>query len=360
MGTKTFTNRSCYNAAIERVGYVFDNFNNITVSVSSGKDSTVLYWLAINEAKRRGRKIKIFFLDQEAEYQSSIELMRDLMSHPNVIPEWYQVPIKLTNATSYKEEFLYAWRPGEDWMREREDISVKEIEAKYPQRFYDFFYWKEGQEDNTAFLIGIRAEESLNRFRAVAKRAGYKDVLWSTQTQKNKTSYRFYPIYDWGMGDVWKYIADNGLAYNSIYDKMYSANHNYFQTMRVSNLVHEKSFSCLSDLQKIEPQTYHKLLKRLQGVHCAANYANRENVYFPNDLPENFKTWLEYRDYLLETTPYQKKSRFEKRFSGQPKNEYVYRQQVKQLLINDWENNVPVNKKIDRRQELKEKWYHIL
>ena len=31
------------------------------------------------------------------------------------------------------------------------------------------------------------------------------------------------------------------------------------RTMRVSNLVHEKAFRCLTDLQELEPETYNKL-----------------------------------------------------------------------------------------------------
>lgn len=360
MGIKVFTNRSCYAAAQERAAFVFDKFENISVSISGGKDSTVLYWLVVREAARRNRKVRVFFLDQEAEYQASIDLINKLMVHPNVIPEWYQVPIRMTNATSYNQEFLYAWGEGEEWMRQKSEIAIKSLSRKYPKRFYDFFYWKESQENNTAFFVGIRAEESINRFRAVTKKAGYEDILWSTQAKSNETSYRFYPIYDWGMGDVWKYINDNGFEYNTIYDKMFSANHSYYNQMRVSNLVHEKSFACIKDLQKLEPETYHKLLNRLRGVHCAARYAGRDGIYNAESLPPTFENWLQYRNYLLETTPYVRKERFIKRFSGQQENEHTYKQQVKQLLINDWENNVPVNKKVVRQQELKDKWYDLL
>jgi len=360
MGIKVFTNRSCCDAAKERVKYVFNEFENIIVSISSGKDSTVLYWLAIQEAILRNRFIRVFFLDQEAEYQSSIELIDLMMRHPNVIPEWYQVPIKLTNASSYREEFLYAWGMGESWVRDKNEIAIHELEDDYPQRFYDFFYWKESIENNTAFLIGLRAEESLNRFRAVTKKAGYQDVLWSTQSHKNDSAYRFYPIYDWGMGDVWKYIYENDIEYNSVYDKMFSANHNYYNTMRVSNLIHEKSFGCLSDLQKLEPDTYARLLVRLKGVHCAAKYVARDGVYNAIDLPDNFDNWLQYRDYLFLSTPYTHKKRFMNRFNKQPPEEYIYQQQVRQLLINDWENNTPVKRKKNKRKELIDKWYSIL
>ena len=66
-------------AAKERISYIFDNFENIIVSVSGGKDSTVMCWLALQEAKKRNRKIGIFFLDEEVVYQSTIDQITWLM-----------------------------------------------------------------------------------------------------------------------------------------------------------------------------------------------------------------------------------------------------------------------------------------
>jgi predicted phosphoadenosine phosphosulfate sulfurtransferase len=359
-----YLEKNVLEASKERISMVFDEFENIYVSVSGGKDSTVLYQLALNEAVKRGRKINLFFLDQEVEYESTINLMRTMMSHPKVNPLWYQVPLYLTNATSYSNEFLCAWGEGEEWIRPKEDISIHSIDGDYPKRFYLFFDWFEQQQpEGSAFLIGIRAAESLNRFRAVTRNPGYKDIKWSTKTAK-KNSFRFHSLYDWGTGDIWKYIDEHDVPYNTIYDKMFANNYSiYNTTMRVSNLVHEKSYSCLTDLQALEPETYEKVVKRLPSTHCAAKYAKEPTIYSSDKRPEAFKTWKEYRDYLLETAPIskQRKDRFVKRFDGQPQDEYTYRQQCKQVLINDWENNIPIN--IRKRKKVADKlarWREIL
>ena len=358
MGTKSYLSKNVLEAAQERISYIFDNFENIYVSTSSGKDSTTLYSLTLSEAIKRNRKINVFFLDQEAEYDGTVVTMRKIMNHPNVVPYWYQVPIYMTNATSFQQDMMYAWGPGEEWVRQKEDIAIKEINGKYPKRFYKFFEWFEAQQpDGSAFFVGLRGDESLNRHRAVSNNPGWNGVRWSTKIKNN--SFKFYPIYDWGIGDVWKYIYDNNLFYNPIYDKMYSNNQSFYNSMRVSNLIHEKSFYCLTDLQVLEPETYNKIIKRIKGTHCAAMYAKDSFIYSTDKIPENFKTWLEYRDYLLETTPYENKARFIKRFANQDQTEYVYRQQCKQLLINDWESNIPVVKKIDHTDKLA-KWKKIL
>ena len=196
-------------AAQKRTARVFDEFSRVVASVSSGKDSTVLYHLALTEAEKRDRRVEVFFLDQEAEYESTVELIGSMMRHPLVDPRWVQAPLYMTNATSHKSYFLHAWGPGENWMRQKDPIAIHEFPG-HPDRFYQFFPWFESQaQEPTAWLIGLRSKESFNRFRAVTTRAGYRGWSWSTKT-KSPLSFRFYPIYDWTFGDVWKYIVDAG------------------------------------------------------------------------------------------------------------------------------------------------------
>ena len=341
---KTYLTESVLDAARARVAWVFDRFERVFVSVSSGKDSTVICHLARTEALARGRTVSVFFLDQEAEYQATVDLMRTMMRAPGVVPLWYQVPIYMTNATSYAQDQLFAWGPGEPWMREREPDSIHAIEGPYPQRFYDFFEWMETQQpEGTAFLVGLRAEEGINRFRAVTKNPGVDGVPWTTRT-KRAGSFKAYPIYDWGMGDVWKLIADERVPYNRIYDLRWAMNCGVYNDNRVSNLIHEMAFRALPELAALEPDTYARLVKRLKGVHCAARHAAGAHLYDVRELPAGFETWRAYRDHLLASMPIAeaKRARFQKRFDRQPETEPVHHAQCKQLLVNDYENSIPI------------------
>lgn len=345
-------------AARERVAMVFDRFERVVVSVSGGKDSTVLRHLAVEEAARRDRKIELFFLDQEAEYASTVSLVHEWMADPRVVPRWFQVPIHMTNATSHRDYWLNAWGDGEAWMREKDPLAIHALDADYPRRFYDFFEWYERQTtEPTAFLVGLRSAESFNRFRAVTKRPGYDGISWSTKTA-SPHAFRFYPIYDWQFGDVWKLIVDDGLAYNTHYDRLFAKYGANEAKMRVSNLIHEKAFRCLVDLQECEPDTYERLIRRLGGVHAAALYGGEGQVFDARDLPASFASWTAYRDHLLATTPCDRIERFRKRFARQAKDEETARQQVKQILINDWEGSVPVQRA--KADKLRERWWNEL
>jgi len=355
---KIYNQVNVLDKARERVSFIFDEFEDICVSISSGKDSTSLLYLCLQEAQKRNRYIKVFFLDQEAEYQASIDIIETQMVLPNVIPEWYQVPIYMTNATSYSDYFLYAWGEGEQWMREKNKIAIHHIDSPYPKRFYDFFKWHEKKSIKTAYLVGLRADEGITRFRAVTKYAGYKGLRWSTITEGIN---KFYPIFDWNKNDIWKFIYDYNIPYNKIYDLMFWNNHSIYQ-MRVSNLIHEKSYKCLVDLPKFEIDTYDKLCKRISGIATASRYASEKLVFSNKVLPRHYKTWKEFRDFLLENLPFEgHKNTFIKRFEKQEKNERTFQAQVGQLLINDFENNRSFDtKKTEKTLKIKNKWMQIL
>jgi predicted phosphoadenosine phosphosulfate sulfurtransferase len=313
----------------------------------------------LREARKRGRQLGVFFLDQEAEYSSTVDLMVEMMSQTNVEPMWYQVPLYLTNVTSYSQDMFYAWDPDGGWIREKHPLAIKHIDADYPERFYPFFQWKEKGSADTAFLVGLRAEESLNRLRAVVQNPGWEGVRWSTKTA-GKNSYRFYPIYDWTMGDVWRYIHEEGLPYNVVYDRMFRGNRALYKTMRVSNLVHEKSFKCLADLQEFEPETFDKLAERIPGIRVAALYGHENSVFDSKKLPGAFSTWRQFRDYLLDTTPVTRRGVFEERFKKQGNDEEMCRRQVRQIMLNDHENSLKVEPLKKKNRENLMKWWDVL
>jgi len=369
---QVYTNESVLEATKRRIEAVFDDWENIVVSISGGKDSTVLAHLALQEAHKRNRKIGLFFLDEEVVYESTVNQIRYLM---NLYPEntnklWLQIELHLTNATSLTEGQLICWERGKHkiWMRSKEPDSIqykpwdKEKETIRDKNkgfgFYDALDNFQNSRKDTCFLVGLRATESMNRWRAVAKNPGHKDWFWSTKGQNGNIS--AYPLYDWNFHDVWKYIYDNNLKYSKIYDYQFKKGLS-INEIRVSSLIHEKSFKALVELPEFEPKTYDKLLKRVGGIAVGHLYGKDSKMLRTRKLPKNFKDWREYRDFLLSTYPDEsKKWIFEKRFARHLDNNYVARQQCRQLLLNDYENNLPVKNDVDPIEKIKEKWRALL
>lgn len=327
-------------ACRKRITYIFDNYDNIQLSFSGGKDSTALYYLLSEEAIKRNRKFYLFFLDQEAEYQGTIDLVDYMMQQKHIIPRWFQVPIFMTNAVSSSQMFLWAWGLGQKWVRDKNPIAIHSINKKYPKRFYKFCRWVNEEFNNlegrSINIIGLRAEESPDRRMVLFGEDS--ELFWLRRKTK---LHKVYPIIDWSYKDVWKYIIDNGYKYNKVYDKMYALGKD-LRYMRVSCLIHEKAFKCLADLQELEPDTYNKLENRLQGVHCGAMYAKEQMMYSIKKLPPNFNTWYDYKNSLLKTINRELARIFEYQWSrfGDTRDEQANKYMVKRILLCDWEGNM--------------------
>lgn len=368
-----YIDKDVLTSAKERISKVFDGYNNICVSISGGKDSTVLAHLVLTEANKRNRQVGVFFIDEEVDYEHTIDQIKHIMfeMYPkNVIPLWLQIPFKLTNATSLTESQLTCWEPGKHkiWMRKKDARSIQHMpfdkdNLKIANKvkgfgFYDVITNFQLSRPNTCFFVGLRATESPNRWRAASGHPGHKDWFWSTKLKNGSIS--AYPLYDWNFSDIWRYIYDNKIRYNKIYDWMWKKGM-HLQEIRVSSLIHEKSFKAICELPEFEPKTYNKLLKRLKGISVANLYGKESVMMKCRKLPKNYNSWIEYRDFLLKTYPDKDKLPiFIKRFEKHLKNEYTARQQCRQIMLNDYENNLPVDNKPDPREKTIKKWWDLL
>jgi len=74
---KIYSKQTVYEAALDRIRFIFDEFPNVIVGVSGGKDSTVVFQLALIVAREKNRlPLKTMFLDQEAEWQATIDQIK--------------------------------------------------------------------------------------------------------------------------------------------------------------------------------------------------------------------------------------------------------------------------------------------
>lgn len=297
---RSYTTRSVMDAARARIAWLFDEFETIIVNTSGGKDSTAAFHLTLAEAERRGRlPVPVLFLDQEVEWEATIDHMRGLMSDPRVEPHWLQAPLELNNATSPLVPQLIAWEPGVEWLRPKEPNAIHEHPAGTRDYRLAFNRYVEATWPKcpTAQISGIRAEESMARMFGLTTHATHKGETWAGRWSKRGPRITFYPLYDWSYADVWKAIHENGWPYNRLYDAQYQ--HGLpVRSMRVGNMHHETSAQHLAYLQEVEPDTFDRLTRRLGGLHTAANIIDTYTP--PKEPPPMFNGWQDYRDHLLE------------------------------------------------------------
>ena len=356
---RVYLKTNVYEEALKRIRFVFDEFEEVIVWVSGGKDSTIIVELALKVAKEMGRlPLKVGFLDQESEWQGTIDYMRELMNRPEVYPLWYQVPFKLNNSLSPNHEWLYCWKEGEEWERPKEDISIKENRYGVDLflKLFEAIMETDFKNVRVGCISGVRTEESPSRFAGLTSRPCYKDVTWGRK-YKNPNHRAFYPLYDWSYTDVWKCIHDNKFKYNKIYDYQYMYGLKITE-MRVSSLHHETALKSLFYAQDVEPDTYAKLVKRMSGISSATKFGF-DDFYF-KELPFMFKDRKEYRDYLLDKLINPKfhqsfKDQFmshDEEFAHLPQYDTILVGHINSILCNDFEFTKLKN--IKRRESNKE------
>jgi len=357
VGSQNYLATNVFEEAIKRVQFVFDNCDDVIVSMSGGKDSTVVFNIALMVAKERGRlPLKVFWLDQEAEWEATDEYMNYVMHRKDVKPYWFQIPFDFTNSLSFTDNFLRVWDESKEdvWIRPHSDIAITKNPTN-KNRFHELVNILPSccdveDKHHVGVLVGMRISESLNRRMTLAYgNAQYKGITWCKKPVKNTRC--FYPIYDFNDTDVWAAIAKNKWKYNKIYDKFYR----YGITgkdMRVSALIHETSWHSIERLQECEPKIYNRFLDRVNGVNCFTQFGKD---IMPKELPQVFKDWKEYRDYLLEAfIKPEYWDLFRKRWNGQDSEEW-YKVHVKEIMVNDIDGTINGNAKsrIRKKEKIK-------
>jgi len=312
-------------AAKQRISYIFDSFPKIYVSFSGGKDSSVMLHLVMDEAKKRNRMVGVLFVDLEGQYKITIEHIKEMfaMYADNIEPFWCCVEIALRNAVSTFQPKWLAWdrTKKEIWIREmpngvktNEDFpffhSGMEFEEFVP-KFGDWY----SKGKLTACFVGIRSDESLNRYRTLAmSKSKFEDKSWTTWC--GESVYNAYPIYDWKTQDIWRYNGRFLKPYNKLYDLMYKAGVSIHQ-QRICQPYGDDQRRGLWLFHIIEPETWGKIVARVNGANSGALFNGEHgniNGMLKIQKPDGH-TWKSFAMLLLNSMPQKTKLHFENKIS---------------------------------------------
>ena len=314
---KLYSNEDVYTAACSRMNYIFKNFRKICVSFSGGKDSGICMMLALQAAKKYNKKFGVLFIDLEGQYKFTIEYVERVLNENTewIEPYWVCLPLNLRNAVSVYQPFWCCWEPGhaDKWVREMPTHpSVISDQSYFPFWKYrmefeeftpEFAKWYANGE-KTATVVGIRSDESLNRFRTIASRS--KETLdglqWTTRLFPDEEIYNVYPIYDWRTEDIWIANGKFGWDYNKLYDMFYKAGVP-LSNMRICQPYGDDQRIGLDLFRVIEPETWAKVVNRVSGANFGNIYAGNKIMGYRNVKLPKGHTWESYTKLLLATLP---------------------------------------------------------
>lgn len=316
--------KNVYELIQERLKMIFEEFDNIYISFSGGKDSGVLLNLCIDYIRQNSlkRKIGIFHMNYEVQYSMTIDYVNRVLETNRDILDVYRicVPFRVTTCTSMYQSY---WRPWDEqkkeaWVREMPKDAMKVDKFPfYNRKMWDYDFqiefsrWLHLQKAarRTCCLVGIRTQESYNRWRTIYRgvKKQYKNCMWSTEIDENV--YNLYPLYDWKTEDIWVANGKFGWDYNKLYDLYYQAGVS-LDRQRVASPFINEAIESLALYKVIDPDTWGKMIGRVNGIGFAGLYGNthaagRKSIR----LPEGY-TWKSFMEFLLSTLTEHTRNRY--------------------------------------------------
>ncbi len=328
---REYTNENVYEAVQKRLKYIFEEFDNIFVSFSGGKDSGLLLEMTLDFQKKYypNKKIGVFHQDFEAQYSFTTEYVERTFERikDEVEPYWVCLPMATRTAVSNYEMYWYPWDDTKEelWVRPMPDHPYVINMQNNPMTTYryrmhqedlakQFGRWYRISHGNkkTICLLGIRADESVQRYSGIfRKKYGYEGKCWISKQFKDVWTAT--PLYDWSKGDVWHANYVFHYDYNKLYDMYYKAGLTLDQ-MRVASPFNDYAKDSLNLYRVLEPEMWAKLVGRVRGANFGAIYGKSKALAYKKlALPEGH-TWESYTKFLLDTLPARVRNNYVKKF----------------------------------------------
>jgi predicted phosphoadenosine phosphosulfate sulfurtransferase len=250
-------------AARQRIEHIYDTFDSQMLMWSGGKDSSACLQLLKEFHEKEGLgPIDVVFRHEEAINPSVLRFVASFMDNDWMNLHWLCLPLKGEKFVLGKREGYFDWDPDREWITEQpewaitgEELGVS-MDVPMDQWSVDNLVASYlGKRGRVANFTGIRASESLVRFRSVTQKLNENYINNIEHNEKSPVKL-CKPVYDWEQNDVFKYLNEAGVEWCPLYESQNLAG----MGLRVSSALHPMAAKKISMLRNVEPEFYQRIV----------------------------------------------------------------------------------------------------
>jgi predicted phosphoadenosine phosphosulfate sulfurtransferase len=278
--------------AKRRLQRIIEMHDHVVCCFSGGKDSLVAMHLTREVLAENGvSKVQVQYRDEELVPRPVLDTVAKVRALPWVDMTYLACQWESTAYLLGRVESYLQWDEKREWLRPKPDHAVT-LPGVHDELFgLDATAGWLFSEGKVGLVMGVRTEESLNRWRSCVNRITDNYMSPSAWT-KRVTICK--PIFDWKTNDVFKYLYDHDLEYAKLYDYQMWAG----DQLRVTSPLHATPAKQLFKLREIDPLLYEQVVALFPQATVQERYSREFSM---DKVMETYGgSWWDIRRWLLQ------------------------------------------------------------